>query len=110
MATVAHYKLIGGEEIIGTVCEEQRLDRNYDKFVYLEKTRALMAQPMGQGQVGLGLVPYMMGNPDGAISIPRDMIIATPVDGLPKNLEDTYLQQVSGITFATSANTGAIQT
>lgn len=109
MPTVKHFKVIGGEEIIGTVVEGYE---HFAEHLVLEKVRALMAQPMGQGQVGLGLVPYMMGNPDGKIKIPLDMIIGDPVEGLPKNLEDTYLQQVSGLTFATSptAGAGAIQT
>ena len=80
-----------------------------DEHTVMEKVRALMAQPVGQGQVGIGMVPYLMGNPDGPVQFRNDMIIGVPLGDTPKNLEDGYLQQVSGITFATSGGNGGLQ-
>ena len=106
MKTVMHLKLIGGEEILGTVDEEYG---ELEGFVILTNVRSLMAQSLGQGQVGLGMVPYMMGNPNATIKIPQDMVIGEPISDIVKELEDQYLQQVSGLTFATAGNSGKIQ-
>ncbi len=103
MSKVIHLKLLGGEEILGTLVEDANAD-----FLILSKIRSIMAQSLGNGQVGLGMVPYMMGDPDGTIKIRRKHIVGDPIDAPPKNLEDSYLQQVSGITFATQGN-GQIQ-
>ena len=104
MKDVVHVKLITGEEIIG----KANIDRNMPDGMAMERVRTLAVQPMGQGQMGIAMIPYMVGNPDGLIWIKREHIIAEP-ESVPKNLEDSYLQQVSGLTFAT-ANQGAIQT
>lgn len=103
MATVIHVKVIGGEELLGTLS-----DNEFEGYLTLKNVRALMAQPMGQGQVGLGMLPYLMGNPDAEVKIRSDMIIGEPVNGPPKALEDSYLEQISGLTFATQG-TGKIQ-
>ena len=106
MTTVLHLKLTTGEEIIGKFVG---LSEDEDSII-LEKTRTLAVQPLGQGQMGIGMIPFMVGNPDGEVRIARDKILGEPVDGPPKNLEDSYLQQVSGLTFATSAaNAGKIE-
>lgn len=104
---VIHLKLSTGEEIIGIDISEYR-----SKDLYLEKVRTLSIQQIGRGEVGIGMIPFMVGNPDGKIRILEAHIVGEPQEETPKNLEDAYLQQVSGISFATQGQpaSGIIQT
>ncbi len=94
---VLHLKLINGEEIIGKSVDTFHSEES----VTLEKVRSLTIQPIRQGEAGIGMIPFMVGNPDGEIKIRKDHILGEPKEDMPKNLEDAYLQQVSGLTFAT---------
>jgi len=110
MTKVIHLKLIDGEEILGKLCEDSGLGETSLNWV-LEKVRSLTVQPMGEGQAGLAMIPFMMGDVDGQIRIPRNQVIGAPTRDPPKQVEDAYLQQVSGLAFATQAsrNKGKIQ-
>jgi len=94
---VVHLKLTNGEEIIGKAVDTAKSETH----LTLEKIRSLTIQATGQGQVGIGMIPFMVGNPDGAIKIPTKHILGEPVEDTPKAIEDAYLQQVSGLAFAT---------
>ena len=94
MPNIVHVKLTTGEEIIGK--ERNKTEDAY----YLESVRVLVVQQVAAGQAGVAMIPWMMGNPDGAVRIPTEFVMGEP-EALPKNLEDGYLQQISGITFAT---------
>ncbi len=96
---VVHLKLVNGEEILGKAADEY----NKGSYITLEKVRSLTIQPTGPGQVGIGMLPFMVGDPEGEIKIPTHHIIGDPVGDVPKQLEDAYLQQVSGLAFATQA-------
>ena len=105
---VVHIKLINGEEIIGKLVEPSLA---VEAYMVLEKVRSLTIQPIRQGEAGIGLIPFMVGNPDGSIRIDKRHILGEAVEDTPKQLEDAYLQQVSGLTFATQGNdTGKIIT
>ena len=93
MPTIRHLKLTTGEEIIGKEAKETT------NAYYLESVRVLVVQQVTAGQAGVAMIPWMMGNADGIIRIPTNFVIGEPEE-LPKNLEDGYLQQTSGITFA----------
>lgn len=96
MATVKHLKLASGEEILGI------LEEGCAEYIVLKNVRALMAQHLSNGQIGIGMIPYMVGAPDAYIKFKKDVIQGEPISTTPKNLEDSYLQQVSGIAFASS--------
>jgi len=103
MTQTMHLKLINGEEIIGIV------DGAEEGYIVLKNIRSLVVQQVGERQMGIGMVPYMMGNPDATIKIPTNAIMGDPTTSPPKNLEDNYLQQVTGLTFATSGGNGQIK-
>lgn len=84
-------KLITGEEIIA-----RRMPTSISGKDEFEKPRVLALTPIGPGQVGASLMPWVVGNPDGKFIIDEKHII-TQCDDIPKNLEDTYLQNTSGI-------------
>lgn len=94
MTDIVLYKLVSGEEIIAKKVNEQT------DYVILENVRTLMIQPTGNGQMGIALIPWLAGSPDGEVHIDRSKIIGRPVQGVHKNLEDAYLQQTTGIQLA----------
>lgn len=98
---VVHLKLINGEEIIGKLTQPTLA---VEASMVLSQVRSLTIQPLGRGEAGIGMIPFMVGNPDGNIRIDKRHIIGDPVDDTPKQLEDAYLQQTSGLTFATQGS------
>lgn len=91
-------KLTSGEEIIG------KLVKSEDNHVILSSIRTLIMQPVGPGQVQIGMIPWMAGMQDGDVRIHRDRILGEPVSDVSKQLEDGYLQQTSGIQIATGSD------
>ncbi len=91
------FKLINGEELIGKVVEED------DNTYTLAKPRVMMVQPAGNGQMQVGMIPWLVGTPDGDCKVYKDKIAGEPAGDLPKQLEDGYLQQTSNIQLAGNA-------
>lgn len=102
MSTIRHLKLVSGEEIIGKEVDSIITDK-----IRLESVRVLVMQPVGQGQMGVALIPWLVGDPDGKVDVPTIHVVGDPVNAPPKSIEDAYLQQTSGLTFA--ANSPSIQ-
>lgn len=100
MSNIKHLKLVSGEEIIG----KERVQIGVPDAYFLESIRVLAMQPMGNGQMGVALIPWMVGDPDGEVKIEKIHVIGDPVKSPPKNIEDAYLQQTSGIAFASGSN------
>lgn len=92
---VVVYKLVTGEEIVGTLTEACK-----NGEVVIGRPRLLAMTPISQGQVGLSLLPWLASAPDEDIVLERSAIIGKPVR-VPKQLEDAYLQSTSGIQLAT---------
>lgn len=102
MATVI-LKLVSGEEIIAKIVEEM------ETTLVLESARSLLVQPTGPGQMGIAMLPWMATNPDGEVDI-RLQDIMVRSDDVPKQLEDGYLQQTSGIAIAAANDAPGIIT
>ena len=96
MAKILLLKLDSGEEIIGQEKTGEGIEN-----VYLANVRTLAIQPLGNNQAGVAMIPWMIGNPDGTISIPRMKVTGWPTEPTPKHIEDAYLQQVTGLSLAT---------
>jgi hypothetical protein len=94
-------KLTSGEEIIGKIVKETD-----DGKLIAKDVRVLMAHPGADGQMAVGMIPWMIGAPDSDIAISKSDIIGVPDGALPKQLEDSYLQQTSGIAFASASDAG----
>jgi len=73
--SVVVFKMINGEELIGEVFN------HYDQTIVLKKPAQIMVQQNAQGQMGVGLAPYMP-YVEGNVSIYRSAIAAEgdPVD------------------------------
>ena len=65
--SVVVFKMINGEEIIGEVFN------HYDQTVELKKPAQIMGQQNAQGQMGVGLAPYMP-YVDGNVAIYRSAV------------------------------------
>lgn len=96
MSQIKLYKLATGEEIVGRFVEEE------DEFVVLSKIRVMIMQPVGNVQVQIGMVPWTVGSPDGNIKVYRTTIVGEPISTLPKQLEDGYLANTSGLDLTSS--------
>lgn len=92
MSKILTFKLLTGEEVIGR--EIANLMPNAP-YVRMEKVRTIGAQNVGNGQMGIGLMPFALSQHDGVITIMRSSIVAEfTVD---ERLEKVYLQQTSNI-------------
>lgn len=89
MSRIVAFKLTSGEEVIGT---ETALNNT---FMTVKKCRSIGMQPMGNGQQGIGMMPFALGQHDGEISFLRSAVIAefTP----DKEFEKVYMQQTTTI-------------
>lgn len=88
-------KLQSGEEVIGRIKSET------DTTYKLAHAKILMVQPDERGEMKIGMIPWMLGAPESDVILEKSMISGR-VPNLPKNLEDGFLQQTSGISFATA--------
>lgn len=94
--TIKVLKLKSTEEIIGRY---QLVNVMGSKTHKMTKVRQLVMQPVGQGQVGIAMLPWLASNQDGEIVIRDDNLACEPID-VPDELEKTYLQQTTGIALA----------
>ena len=89
-------KLVSGEEVIG------KLEDTGDDYIVIANARSLMMQQGPDGQVGLGMVPFMPSadNPatdsESNVKIYSQFIMAEPTT-VPSALEDAYLRSTSKI-------------
>lgn len=86
---VVTLKLINGDEIIG-----REVGRSTDKIT-LTKTFVLRLHQTTDGQVGVGMMPWMISN-DAEIEFDRRNILAGPFIP-PSDMERGYLSQSSGL-------------
>lgn len=100
MAKVLLMKLVSGEEVIGKEVEEK------DNKIVLSDVRVIVAHPGPNGQMAVGMIPWMVGAPESNIEIDKSRIMGIPAGEIPKQLEDGYLQQTSGIAFASANDSG----
>jgi hypothetical protein len=84
-------KLTSGEEIIA------RIDEEMDTYYVISKARLLMVNQQPNGQMGMGMIPWLMGAPESSIRLEKNMISGKVMGEIPKELEDSYLQQTSNI-------------
>ena len=96
---VLGFKLKNGEEIIGKVKQElAEVERMFETpeevVINIESVRIIGLQETEQG-IGLGLMPWTLGNPDAELVVKMDMIasVYSPKDNVVK----TYMSQVSRI-------------
>ena len=87
-------KFTNGDEIMGRLTEWPG-----DDYIVLEKPRGLMPQRMGDGQIGISFVPWVISNPDGLVEIKMHAIAA--MLNPSKEMEDAYLSQTTGLQLVT---------
>lgn len=90
------YKLTTGEEIIGRLVSED------EDTVVLGKLRILAVHQAAPGQMGVALIPWMVGIPENDVKIYKKEIVGESNESLPKQLEDNYIQNTSSLALATN--------
>lgn len=89
MSRIVAFKLTSGEEVIGTEVAHN------ETSMTVRKCRSIGMQPMGNGQQGIGMIPYALGQYDGDITFRRDSVVAQ-YEPDPQ-FEKVYLQQTTSI-------------
>jgi hypothetical protein len=92
MSKIVVIKLSEGSEIVSQMSK-------VDEKTLLHKPRVLQIMPSQSGYQ-VGLVPFFISNPDGDCIVNDNHI--TSIIEAPKQIEDAYLRNTSGIEIATS--------
>ena len=94
--TIKVLKLKSTEEVVGRY---ELVTGFKDQAHKLTKARQIVMQPMGQGQIGIAMLPWLASNQDGEVVIRDNHLACEPMDA-PEQLEKEYLQQTTGIALA----------
>lgn len=117
MSTIVVYKLNNGQEIIGKLAESRKrtvlletgpeVQMETANEVFLEDVRVIEFVPHPSGQVQVGMFPWMLSAAEAVVTLKKSAIAAfVDPDRVPKQLQDAYLQNTSGLQIA---NAGAIK-
>ena len=90
------YKLVTGEEIIAR--SEEIVNYNNINILLINRPMVLQMVPQGD-RVGMALMPWMMSAKDDTVNLFGSSILA--ISKPKQELENSYLQQVSGIDLST---------
>jgi hypothetical protein len=89
------FKLVTGEEIVTRYTELNETQYSIDS------PRILMLVQTGPAEMGIRMAPWIVGDVDGNFILNKDKIVVYS-QSVPKQLEDGYIQQTSGLTLASS--------
>jgi hypothetical protein len=94
MTTIVVHKLNDGTEIIGKVLLDDLFQVTHPKVVQLMRDE--------EGQIQVGMVNVFLSSPDLKVLNLNPATVICSTTQIPKEVEDGYLGQVSGIQIATS--------
>jgi hypothetical protein len=97
MSKVMGVMLVSGEELIGSF--EEKLQNKTTAIVKKPRVLALLTAP--DGRQGLGLVPWVKANMDATVFVNKSQMVCEPYEVLAQ-IEESYLQETSGIQLASS--------
>lgn len=111
MSNIVVYKLTNGQEIIGKQVEGKKhtmlfgtghtVDLASDSEVCLEDIRVLDFQPGPNGNLQVGMFPWMISATDSTVTLKKSAIAAfVDAERLPKQLIDAYLSNTTGLQIA----------
>lgn len=89
-------KLISGEELIGDV--EILPDEEYDDITV--KNACILKATIVNNTLQLGILPYLLGNPEIAVKIKADYIITGPLNP-SEETEAVFIKKMSNISVPT---------
>lgn len=95
------FKLYSGEEVVASLIEE------VDTGFTVSKPMVIQLVPQGGGQMGLMLIPWVVGNQNINVTINKNVMSVTHPIEPAKEFEDQYLQQTSGIALAKGVSSGS---
>lgn len=82
-------KLASGEEVV------TQYEIDDDGEIKATAPRQLIMQPSGQGQMGIAIIPYSAGNPDGVFTIHLHAIMSR--SEAPEKLVKAYIENTTNI-------------
>lgn len=100
MASVKSFKMVTGEEVVAEVVDTKFASLSTDAVVSyaLRRPHILQFQQIGQGQLGLALVPWTLSNPAiDRLDVPAAAVVLSFDPSA--EVERQYLQQTSGISI-----------
>lgn len=100
---IALLKLVSGEELVARIEQEPNLDLDIEHFT-IKDPRVIGLQPSDDGNVSFGLgpwVPWVMQQLATEIRIHKDKLLIDPVEPLPQDIENGYIQQTTNIDLGT---------
>lgn len=96
MTSVKSFKMVTGEEVVAEVVET-KVGTSVLSYV-LKRPHILQFQQIGQGQLGLALVPWTLSNPTiERLDVPAAAVVLSFDPSA--EVERQYLQQTSGISI-----------
>ena len=93
MEEIVLLKLVTGEEVVSRMLG----DDEKTGWMKLSKPRVLAVQPTPDGQMGIMMIPLMVGIPEDEVLLDASKVVAMNKNDLPKQLEDGYLEQTSSM-------------
>lgn len=97
---IKSFKLVGGDEIVAEIVRTELGTRSQNWVI--KRPLAIKFQPMGQGQIGLALVPWTLSNPTiEELCLNEKAVIAQYEPSA--TVERQYLQQTSGIELSATS-------
>lgn len=93
---IALFKLVSGEEVLS----EYKLDEEF--YILKAPRRVFVAQMPGNQGMGVKMMPWIVGNPDGAFPVGSHHVLTVSAD-VEEQLKAGYLQQTSPIDLSQSA-------
>ncbi len=84
------FKALNGEEIIAKLIEETETEYT------IEKARVLTMQQVQPGKLGLALIPWYLGAPDGTVDVSKAHVFSR-LQTIPMQFAKDYLNQTTVI-------------
>lgn len=99
MSDIVLFKLSSGEEVVGELVQRNVEPGTPEVHTLLKRARVMIPTPVGPGQMSIQMAPYVITAQDADIKLYHRCIAGEVVD-VPKELEDGYLHQTSGVQIA----------
>ena len=90
------FVLVSGIEIIA----EYTADK---EFYLLKQPRRIIGQPAGPNKISIGLVPWVMSNPDGIFPVHSGHVV-TVTAKIEDNILTNYFSQTTGIDMSAASS------
>lgn len=96
---IALFKLLTSEEVIA--------EYTIDDLYLLKAPRRLFASPTPDGGMGVRMMPWIIGNPDGVFPIHASHVVSVSAE-MSDQLKNGYIKETTGIDMSATTPTKII--